>query len=99
MTKQLTGVITLMIALAVVAYSAGLHQGQKRHEAAPVVPCTTDAACEDLDREYARVVSAIARTMRCSTEEEHAQGLDHECDPSEVEEDAGLVDAEGQVIR
>lgn len=44
------------------------------------------------EAEYVRVVSAIARTMRCSTVEEFERGADHECDPSEIEQDAGLVD-------
>lgn len=52
----------------------------------------------DRDKEYTRVVTAIARTMRCSTEAEHAKGLDHECDPSEVEQDAGLVDENGKRV-
>lgn len=43
-----------------------------------------------VEAEYVRVVSSIARTMRCQTEEEFDQGLDHECDPSEIEQDAGL---------
>src|SRR5690349_1073533 len=51
------------------------------------------------DAEYVRVVSAIARTMRCSTETEFAAGRDHECDPSEVEQDAGLTDDEGRILR
>jgi hypothetical protein len=45
-----------------------------------------------VEAEYVRVVSAIARTMRCSTVEEFERGEDHECDPSEIEQDAGLVD-------
>lgn len=51
------------------------------------------------DEEYRRVVASIARTMRCSTEEEFAAGQDHECDPSEVELDAGLVNEKGEIIR
>jgi hypothetical protein len=60
--------------------------------------------CEEYKRraveaEYTRVVSAIARTMRCSTEEEFKRKEDHQCDPSEIEQDAGLVDEKGNVIR
>ena len=51
------------------------------------------------EAEYTRVVAAIARTMRCSTEEEYDAGLDHECDPIEIEQDAGLTDEQGRVIR
>lgn len=47
------------------------------------------------EAEYVRVVEAIARTMRCSDEIEYSKGQDHECDPSEIEQDAGLVDADG----
>ena len=56
--------------------------------------------CDDVrEAEYVRVVAAISRTMRCSTEEEFDAGRDHECDPSEVEQDAGLVDENGEVKR
>lgn len=45
-----------------------------------------------VDAEYTRVVAAIARTMRCQTEEEYYAGRNHECDPSEIEQDAGLLE-------
>lgn len=45
-----------------------------------------------VDAEYTRVVAAIARTMRCQTEDEFDRGVDHECDPSEIEQDAGLLE-------
>lgn len=51
-----------------------------------------EAKRQAVEAEYVRVVSAIARTMRCSTVEEFDRGEDHECDPSEIEQDAGLVD-------
>lgn len=69
-----------------------MHKGQPALEGVKI-------SLSSVDAEYVRVVSAIARTMRCSTVEEHNAGRDHECDPSEIEQDAGLVDAEGQILR
>jgi hypothetical protein len=41
--------------------------------------------------EYYRVLGAVARTMRCSSEDEYDAGRDHQCTSSEVEQDAGLT--------
>lgn len=84
-TKEILAVGTVVVALPVSLFFLGMGLGQKieRSECRMSVRIAVDA-------EYTRVVGAIARTMRCQTEEEHAQGKDHECDPSEVEQDAGL---------
>jgi len=38
------------------------------------------------------VLSAVARTMRCSSVEEFDQGMDHQCEPWEIAQDAGLAE-------
>lgn len=106
-TTEALGMLTLLIALCLVSFVTGLHYGAERERAENLRhtlgcepglvtgPCVEDAR----QAEYARVVAAIARTMRCSTEEERKAGRDHECDPSEIEVDAGLVTRDGVVIR
>lgn len=78
--------LAAMLLLIVTVFVAGYYEGASQVEQAR-------------EAEYVRVVGALARTMRCSTEEEWARGEDHECDPSEVEQDAGLVDERGARVR
>lgn len=85
MVKTKLAVMFLTLAVAVTGFAAGRY-GQEQ------------AKQKAVEAEYVRVVSAIARTMRCQTVDEREQGQDHECDPSEIEQDAGLVDADGAKI-
>lgn len=92
----------LIIAAVIVVWGSGYRTGQVDERAFTLGcepglvsgPCVEDAK----QAEYTRVVAAIARTMRCSTEEEHKAGRDHECDPSEITQDAGLTNADGNQI-
>jgi hypothetical protein len=94
-------VITVM-ALSTIVWYVGYYAGRNDARAFTLgcepglisSPCVKDAQTA----EYNRVLKAVARTMRCSTEEEFAKGEDHECDPSEIEQDAGLVDADGNKL-
>ena len=69
--------LALLIASPAMGILGGYAAGQHNKEAA-------------VQSERQRVTSAIARTMRCSSEEEFDRGEDHQCESWEIEQDAGL---------
>lgn len=95
-------VALLVIGVLIAVWQSGYYAGQNDERAFTLGcepglvsgPCVEDAR----QAEYTRVVAAIARTMRCSTEEEYKAGRDHQCDPSEIAQDAGLTDADGNQL-
>jgi hypothetical protein len=98
----------LLAILSIVIWMLGYRTGQTDEQAfidksvetncLKLIKVTKDNTDHAVEAEYVRVLSAVARTMRCSTEAEHKAGNNHECDPSEIEQDAGLTDEKGTKI-
>lgn len=81
----IAGLLAVVLISLIAGFLLGSHYSRKSQQQA-------------VDAEYTRVVAAIAQTMRCSTPEEFDAGVDHECAPWEIEQDAGLADADGRKL-
>lgn len=92
-TIRIVSIALLIVGTLVAFWGAGYYTGRVDERA--FILLNQENAKQ---AEYTRVVAAIARTMRCSTEEEFSNGRDHQCDPSEITQDAGLTDVDGNQI-